>query len=55
MGPTSLILTGKPIEHELLDDKATRTTRWRARQFYADVGDTRPPPKRVAAEWRDKR
>lgn len=39
------------IEWEL-DAEFRRTKRYRLRQFYALVGDRRPPSQRVACEWR---
>jgi hypothetical protein len=41
------------IEWEL-DERMQRTGRWRKRQYYANVGDTRVPSRRVPAEWRGK-
>jgi hypothetical protein len=40
------------IEWELGPDM-TRTGRWRRRQFYAQVRDTRIPSERKACEWRE--
>lgn len=39
------------VEYEL-DDNGKRTGRWRARQYYAQVGDQRVPSQRKLCEWR---
>ena len=40
------------VEWELGAD-GQRTGRWRRRQFYAAVGDTRRPEDRKPCEWRE--
>jgi hypothetical protein len=40
------------VEWEL-DANMARTGRWRRRQFYAAIGDKRPPNERKPCEWRE--